>query len=199
MELDRMDGDQLKELSKAGLKTDIRMSKNTWDTETGGGISFEGIGSTTKESAPEEFTISNETPEVLMNTDLKVVIKIWGTTKIFEYGKQESIKATGALKDVKTSAKLVSQWLQGDYGTIKDKSENMKGTEAVNFGASRWEPTFYVNVEDNMTGLEADDKATITKIDKSTAVPSVTEMLHLLNSLGWSTNETKKFQTIYTS
>lgn len=202
MQISRMNEEQMKDVSSSGLKLDINISKKRWDEETRGGIKFNGSGTKVNENGDERFSIAGqEASEVLLETGLKVAVKVWDQIKIFRFQKQDAMKSDGTTNNVALFAKMVDEWHYGTHGNEKNTLDKMENVSTKYSRADFWWPMFFINIPD-AKNVSPENTGTIEKINTSDIknsenIPSVNELLKLYTSLNWSTTETEKFEKIY--
>jgi len=202
MQISQIDAQHIDQLKKSKLDLDIHTSDKKWDKETEWWVVFSGIWSIKGESKPPtEFQISNKSPEILLETWLKVAVKIWDQIKMFEFEKQDVTSPDGKTTTTKTFAKMVDEGHYWSHGNEKTTLDGMKWNTHYD-QADVWWPVFYINIPDSNQADE-NSKYTVEKINNSNLknpdnIPSATDLLNLYNTLGWAqSQQAEKFKNLY--
>jgi hypothetical protein len=203
MQISRMSKEQAKDISKSNLTLNIDMSKKRWDKETLGGIVFNGSGTRINENGWEKFSVPwREASEVLLETGLHFAIKIWDQIKTFRFEKKDAMNPDGSTNTIAMFGKLTDEGHTWGHGNEKTILDTWMEKTATKYGkADLWWPTFYINIPEGQN-ISPENTSTVEKIRQgdmknSTDIPSAKELLSLYTSLGWSKNETEKFEKIY--
>lgn len=211
MQISRMKPEQLSQLAKSKIELDLHTSDEFGDKETAWWIVFEGIWTRIWEKTPpQEFKMTNKSPEILLSSNISFAVKIWDQRRIFSFEKKDITNPDWTTKPYRRNndmryGKVAHNWIPWSdwpwlsYAPLFDKLNSItRKKQATAYDHAHWEALIWISIPDAST-VPADvlEKFNTSKKDQTTDIPSAIDLLNLYSSVWWDQGEAEKLKALY--